>query len=193
MLEMRLFRDSPEMIRADHDRRSLPHDMIDQVIALDSRWKDLRYQADQLRKKRNDSARGIAAAKKSGNKEEAERILAEVADIGAEIERLGNEADDAENERDRVRMRIPNIMHESVPIGDDDTKNIERSLHGVMPEFDFEPKVHNDLIEENAWVDLGRAAKIAGSRFYYLKGDLARLEMALQQHTIDFIMRFGPI
>jgi len=90
-----------------------------------------------------------------------------------------------------VRMRIPNIMHESVPIGDDDTKNIERSLHGVMPEFAFEPKVHNDLIEENAWVDLGRAAKIAGSRFYYLKGDLARLEMALQQHTIDFLVNRG--
>ena len=66
MLEMRLFRDNPEMIRADHDRRGLPHDMIDQVIDLDNRWKDLRYQVDQLRKKRNEAARGIAAAKKSG-------------------------------------------------------------------------------------------------------------------------------
>ena len=68
MLEMRLFRDNPEMIRADHDRRGLPHDMIDQVIDLDNRWKDLRYQADQLRKKRNEAARSIAAAKKAGEK-----------------------------------------------------------------------------------------------------------------------------
>ncbi len=191
MLEMRLFRDNPEMIRADHDRRGLPHDMIDQVIDLDNCWKDLRYQADQLRKKRNEAARGIAAAKKAGDKEEADRILSEVANIGAEIERLGNEADEAENKRDRVRMRIPNILHDSVPMGDDDTKNVERSLHGEMPKFTFKPKVHNDLIEQNAWVDLGRAAKIAGSRFYYLKGDLARLEMALQQHTIEFLVERG--
>ena len=191
MLEMRLFRDNPEMIRADHDRRGLPHDMIDQVIDLDNRWKDLRYQVDQLRKKRNEAARGIAAAKKSGDKEEANRILSEVSNIGVKIEQLGNEADEAENERDQVRMRVPNILHESVPIGDDDTKNIERSLHGQIPEFTFKPKVHNDLIEQNAWVDLGRAAKVAGSRFYYLKGDLARLEMALQQHTIEFLIERG--
>ncbi|MBI31606.1 MAG: serine--tRNA ligase [Euryarchaeota archaeon] len=188
MLEMRMFRELADVIRADHDRRGIPHDLIDQVISLDQEWKDLRYRADQIRKQRNDAARNIAAAKKSGNSEEAERILAQVANLGEEIEKLGSKADETEQNRDLIRMKIPNILHESVPLGDDDEGNTAHSMHGEKPTFDFEPKVHNDLIEENAWVDLGRAAKVAGSRFYYLKGDLARLELALQQFAIDFLV-----
>ena len=191
MLEMRMFRELADVIRADHDRRGIPHDLIDQVISLDQEWKDLRYRADQIRKQRNEAARNIAAAKKSGNSEEAERILAQVANLGAEIEKLGSKADETEQNRDLIRMKIPNILHESVPLGDDDEGNTAHSMHGEKPTFDFEPKVHNDLIEENAWVDLGRAAKVAGSRFYYLKGDLARLELALQQFAIDFLVNRG--
>ena len=191
MLEMRMFRELADVIRADHDRRGIPHDLIDQVISLDQEWKDLRYRADQIRKQRNDAARNIAAAKKSGNSEEAERILAQVANLGEEIEKLGSKADETEQNRDLIRMKIPNILHESVPLGDDDEGNTAHSMHGEKPTFDFEPKVHNDLIEENAWVDLGRAAKVAGSRFYYLKGDLARLELALQQFAIDFLVNRG--
>ncbi len=191
MLEMRMFRELADVIRADHDRRGIPHDLIDQVISLDQEWKDLRYRADQIRKQRNEAARNIAAAKKSGNSEEAERILAQVANLGAEIEKLGSKADETEQNRDRIRMKIPNILHESVPLGDDDEGNTAHSMHGEKPTFDFEPKVHNDLIEENAWVDLGRAAKVVGSRFYYLKGDLARLELALQQFAIDFLVNRG--
>ena len=78
MLEMRMFRELADVIRADHDRRGLTHDLIDQVISLDQEWKDLRYRADQIRKQRNEAARNIAAAKKSGDSEEAERILAQV-------------------------------------------------------------------------------------------------------------------
>ena len=85
-------------------------------------------------------------------------------------------------------MRVPNILHESVPVGEDDQKNTLHSLHGEKVELGFEPKVHNDLVEENGWVDLSRAAKITGSRFYFLQGDLARMEMALQQYAANFLI-----
>ena len=188
---MRMFRELADVIRADHDRRGISHDLIDEVISLDKEWKDLRYKVDQIRRQRNEAAREIAAAKKAGDSVEVEKILSQVANLGAQIEELGTIADETEKKRDLIRMKIPNILHESVPIGNDEEGNTSHSMHGKMPEFRFQPRVHNDLIEENKWVDLGRAAKIAGSRFYYLKGDLARLELALQQFSVEFLVNRG--
>ena len=188
---MRMFRELAEVIRADHNRRGISHDLIDQVISLDKEWKDLRYKVDQIRRQRNEAAREIATAKKAGDSQKVEKILSQVANLGAQIEELGTIADETEKNRDRIRMKIPNILHESVPIGNGDLENTSHSLHGKMPDFKFEPRVHNELIEENRWVDLGRAAKVAGSRFYYLKGDLARLELALQQFSVEFLINRG--
>ena len=84
-------------------------------------------------------------------------------------------------------MSIPNILHTDVPVGEDDSGNTVHAVHGTEAEFSFEPRTHNELIEMNKWVDLKRAAKITGSRFYFLKGDLARLEFALQQYAVDFL------
>ena len=191
MLDINIFREHADDIRADHDRRGLPHDAIDEVISLDEQWRKARYDADQLRKARNEAARGIAEAKKSGNSAAAETIMAEVADIGARIDELAELSDDCLARRDSLRMSIPNILHADVPIGEDDQKNTLHSMHGEKTELDFEPRNHNDLIEMNGWVDQSRGAKVAGSRFYFLQGDLARLEMALQQYGADFLMSRG--
>ena len=187
MLDIRMFREHADVIRADHDRRGLSHDGIDKVIRLDEAWRKARYDADQLRRKRNEAARGIAAAKKAGDDEEFQRIRTEVDSIAEEIETLGEVSDGHKAERDRIRMSIPNVLHADVPAGEDEGGNTQHSIHGEKPTFDFDPKTHNDLIEMNRWVDLPRAAKITGSRFYFLKGDLARMELALQQYTVDFI------
>ena len=191
MLDIKIFREHSDDIRADHDRRGLPHDAIDEVISLDEQWRKARYDADQLRKARNEAARGIAEAKKSGNSAAAEAIMAEVADIGARIDELAELSDDCLVRRDSLRMSIPNILHVDVPIGEDDQKNTLHSMHGEKAELGFEPRNHNDLIEMNGWVDQSRGAKVAGSRFYFLQGDLARLEMALQQYGADFLMSRG--
>ena len=191
MLDINIFREHADDIRADHDRRGLPHDAIDEVISLDEQWRKARYDADQLRKARNEAARGIAEAKKSGNSAAAEAIMAEVADIGARIDELAERSDDCLVRRDSLRMSIPNILHVDVPIGEDDQKNTLHSMHGEKAELGFEPRNHNDLIEMNGWVDQSRGAKVAGSRFYFLQGDLARLEMALQQYGADFLMSRG--
>ena len=191
MLDISMFREHSDVIRADHDRRGMSHEVIDEVIRLDDEWRKARYEVDQLRKARNDAARGIAAAKKSGDSEAADKILAEVADIGDQIDKLSDLSDDNLDKRDALRMSIPNILHDAVPIGEDDQKNTLHSMHGEKAELGFEPRNHNDLIEINGWVDQARGAKVTGSRFYFLQGDLARLEMALQQYGADFLMQRG--
>ena len=191
MLDMSMFREHADVLRADHDKREMPHDNIDEVIRLDEEWRQARYDVDQLRKKRNEAARGIAEAKKSGDSAAADAILAEVASLGQEIDALSEKVDSCLAERDAIRMRVPNILHDSVPVGEDDQKNTLHSLHGDKTELGFEARNHNDLIEMNNWVDLARGAKVTGSRFYFLQGDLARLEMALQSYSANFLMERG--
>ena len=191
MLDMSMFREHAEVLRADHDKRDMPHENIDEVIRLDEEWRQARYDVDQLRKKRNQAARGIAEAKKSGDSAAADAILEEVASLGQEIDTLSEKVDSCLAERDQIRMRVPNILHESVPVGEDDQKNTLHSLHGNKIELGFEARNHNDLIEMNNWVDLARGAKVTGSRFYFLQGDLARLEMALQSYSANFLMERG--
>jgi len=191
MLDMSMFREHADVLRADHDKREMPHDHIDEVIRLDEEWRQARYDADQLRKKRNEAARGIAEAKKSGDSAAADSILVEVASLGQEIDALSEKVDSCLAERDAIRMRVPNILHDSVPVGEDDQKNTLHSLHGNKTELGFEARNHNDLIEMNNWVDLARGAKVTGSRFYFLQGDLARLEMALQSYSANFLIERG--
>ncbi len=191
MLDIHVFRENHTLIRQDHDKRGLPHDKIDQVIHFDELWLNLQHQTNQLRQQKNTAARGISEAKKSGDEDRAQAILTEVASLGKEITELELQTQEALENRDRIRMSIPNILHHEVPKGADESGNTLHSTYGVKPEFDFEPRTHNELIEMNRWVDLKRAAKIAGSRFFFLKGDLARLEMALQNYAVDFIRKRG--
>ena len=191
MLDMSMFREHADVLRADHDKREMPQDHINEVIRLDEEWRQARYDADQLRKKRNEAARGIAEAKKSGDSAAADSILVEVASLGQEIDALSEKVDSCLSERDAIRMRVPNILHDSVPVGEDDQKNTLHSFHGNKTEFGFEARNHNDLIEMNNWVDLARGAKVTGSRFYFLQGDLARLEMALQSYSANFLIERG--
>jgi len=175
------------VVRADHTKRGLPHDNIEKVIELDRAWRNLLHETDQLRRAKNEAARGIGAAKKAGDNEAADAILAKVADLGQKISEMEAQTNEAMTVRDRLRMSIPNILHVDVPVGEDESGNTVHAVHGTKPEFDFEPRTHNELIEMNRWVDLKRAAKITGSRFFFLKGDLARLEFALQQYAVDFL------
>ena len=185
---MEVFREHANLIRADHDKRDIPHDSIDEVIRLDEEWRKSTFETDQLRRLRNAAARGIADAKKHGDTKTVDKIMKEVSDIGDKIKQLASYSDECISKRDSLRMRIPNILHDDVPIGEDDQKNTLHSSHGEKRNFDFSPRNHNDLIEMNNWVDQARGAKITGSRFYFLQGDLARLEMALQQYSADFLM-----
>ena len=121
MLDMSMFRENADAIRADHDRRGLPYDSIDEVIKLDEEWRKSQFDSDQLRRKRNEAARGIAEAKKSGDEAGANAIMTEVADLGSRIDELSAYSEDCLNQRDSLRMKIPNILHEDVPVGGEKT------------------------------------------------------------------------
>ncbi|MGY8669465.1 MAG: serine--tRNA ligase [Candidatus Poseidoniales archaeon] len=192
MLDIELFRENTaNLIRADHDKRGISHDKIDRVISLDNEWKNALQKMELARRERNEAARNISEAKKSGDAERADKIMLEVKNIGTAISELDNQANNLLEQRDAIRMTIPNILHDAVPVGADEGGNTVHSLHGSKQEYDFDVRTHNELIEMNNWVELERAAKIAGSRFFFLKGDLARLELALQQHTIDLLTGKG--
>lgn len=191
MLDMKTFRENADLIRTDHDKRGISHESIDEVLRLDEEWRQAIHQQSEARRQRNSGAKEIAAAKKSGDSSEIERVMAQVKDLGDLIDSLDDKANVLLEERDGIRMRIPNTLHQEVPVGADEGGNTKHSLHGEKPDFGFEPRTHNELIEMNKWVELERAAKIASSRFFFLKGDLARLEMALQSYSVDFLSNRG--
>ena len=191
MLDMRVFRENADVIRADHDRRGLSHEKIDEVIRIDEQWRAALHEQGQARQQRNEASRGISEAKKAGEQERMAQILAEVKDLGSTIDELDEQAGSLLEERDALRMSIPNLLHADVPDGEGDHGNTLASVHGDRPEYDFSPASHNDLLERNNWVELARAAKITGSRFYFLKGDLARLDLALQVYAVDFLIECG--
>ena len=139
------------------------------MIELDTKWKIALRETDELRRKKNEAARGIGAAKNQATMLKRSESFPEVANLGAQISEMESVTDAFLKQRDSVRMSIPNLLHPDVPSGADESGNTKHSLHGKKPSFDFEPKTHNELIEENKWVDLERAAKITGSRFYFLK------------------------
>ena len=191
MLGIHVFRENADLIRRDHDKRGLAHDKIDEVIHYDNLWLSLQHETNKLRQQKNTAAKGISEAKKSGDETAFKEILSQVATLGEEISKLEQQTDDALANRDNIRMTIPNLLHSEVPEGGDESGNTTHSKYGNKPSFEFVPRTHNELIEMNKWVDLKRAAKIAGSRFFFLKGDLARLEMALQNYSVDFLTQKG--
>jgi len=191
MLDIHVFRDAPDRIRADLAKRKMDDSIVSDILRMDEDWRGIKFEVDQLRKKRNSSARMIAAAKKSGDVDAVERTLEEVQSLGSAIEEMESKASSMMKKRDSLRMQVPNLLHEDVPIGENDEKNVEINRHGEPPEFGFDPRTHNEIIEKNGWVDLTRGAKVSGSRQYFLIGDLARLEMALQQYSTDFLTDKG--
>jgi len=191
MLDLKFVREHPEIVRADLIKRGdtdkLP--WVDEVLEMDRRVRELTVEIGNLRNRRNVVSRDISRARKTG--EDISSLLAEAAGLPERIRK-------AEAERDRLSeavryrlMRLPNILHESVPVGSDETGNVEIRRWGEpkIPEFDMVN--HGALAVEHDWADFERAAKIAGAGFYFLKGRLALLDMALQHFAIDLLVRRG--
>ena len=137
-------------------RRGIDDDPIDEVIRLDESWRQIRYEVDQLRKEKNSAARGIASAKKSGDEDEFKRIMDQVSNLGEMIENLESDARKTTRNAMISECGDPNILHPDVPVGKDDQKNVEISRHGSERVFSFNPKTHNEIIEEK-WVGRSRS------------------------------------
>ena len=188
MLDPKLIKENPEIIRSMLKSRAVEFD-LDGLIELDKKRREFIIKTDELRKKKNQVAIIISEKKKGGD--DISSILSEMKNISNEITELESEQENIESKYLKLTSTIPNLVHESVPIGVDDSANIEIKKWGNIPEFDFKIKDHIDISEDLNLVDLERAAKVAGARFYYLINDLVRLNQALIHFGLDFLAKKG--
>jgi seryl-tRNA synthetase len=191
MLELKFVRAHPEIVRADLTKRGDTEKFawVDEVLEMDRRARELTVAIGELRNRRNVISREISQARKAGR--DIAELLTEAADLPARVKEAETEYDTL-TEAVRYRlMRLPNILHESVPIGKDDTENVEIRRWGEprVPAFDL--KNHGALAVEHDWADFERAVKISGAGFYFLKGRLALLDMALQRFAMDLLVARG--
>lgn len=188
MLDPKLIKEKPEVIKNMLKARSVEFD-LEGLINSDQKRREFITKTDELRKKKNQVALNISEKKKKG--EDISSILAEMKSVSEELSKLEVEQNNIEKKYLKLATSIPNLIHESVPIGEDDESNKEIKKWGNIPEFDFKIKDHIDISEDLDLVDLERAAKVAGARFYYLKNDLVRLNQALINFGLDFLREKG--
>jgi seryl-tRNA synthetase len=191
MLDIRFVRAHPEIVKADLLKRADPEKTgwVDEVLRKDARSRELKVETDALRQRRNTIARDINAAKKAGL--DAKDLLAEAAALPLKIRACDTEQEEIRDSVHHYLMRLPNILHDSVPVGRDDSENVEVKKVGNPRSFDFELKNHGQLAADNNWADFERATKIAGAGFYFLKGSLVLLDLALQRYALDLLERKG--
>ena len=188
MLDMKLVRQNPEKIRKMLKDRMVEFD-LDLLLQLDEKRRDLIINTDRLRNKKNEMSVKISEAKKTGN--ETASMIQEMQLVSQDLQMLEISQNDNESEFTKLGWTIPNVLDKSVPIGPDKTANKEIRKWGKIPKFDFEVKDHIDIIEKLKLVDLENAAKTAGARFYYLRGDLVKLNQSLIQYALDFLSEKG--
>ncbi len=184
MLDPKLIKESPQIIRDMLKARSVEFD-FDELIDSDQKRREFILKTDGLRKKKNQVALEISQKKKAG--EDTSSILAEMKNISEELAKLESLQEEIEKKYSNLALTIPNLIHESVPIGKDESANREIKKWGKIPEFNFKVNDHIDISENLDLVDLERAAKVAGARFYYLKNDLVRLNQSLIHYALDFL------
>ncbi len=191
MLDIRRIRDEPETVRANVERRGDPRiiELLDEVASADEAWRQRSHDLEQLRQERNELGRAIGEKKKAG--EDATEEQARAGEIAAEIEAAEGEVEQAKQTRDAGLMRLPNLLHESVPVGEDDEDNAEIRTWGEPSTPSFELQPHGPLIEEHGLADFERAAKVSGAGFVYLQGDLVLLDLALQRFALDHLVEQG--
>lgn len=185
MLDLNYVRGNLERVRAALDARGFPAAALDDFAALDAERRRAIAESDALNASRNASSREIGALMKEGKKDEAESRRKEVAELKERMAELEHARDDAERRMQELLAIVPNVPHESVPVGRDESANQEVRQWGEVPRFDFEPQDHVDIGTRLGILDLERAAKIASARFAILKGAGARLERALINFMLD--------
>ncbi|ABX13407.1 serine--tRNA ligase [Nitrosopumilus maritimus] len=184
MLDPKLLKEKPQVIRDMLKARAVDFD-LDGLIESDQKRREFIIKTDEFKKRRNEIGNEIAQKKKAG--EDTSTILDEMKNVSAELAKLESQQEEIESKYAKLAFTVPNLVHESVPVGPDDTANKEMRKWGEIPQFDFKINDHIDMSENLDLVDLERAAKVAGARFYYLKNDLVRLNQSLIHFALDFL------
>jgi len=184
MLDPKILRESPDTIRKMLKDRVIEF-ALDDLIKLDKERRELIIKTDELRKEKNDISLEIAEKKKSGK--DASSLIEKMRKVSETLSKLEIVQNKTESEYEKLSLRMPNLIHESVPRGKDETFNKEIRRWGKVPQFNFKVKDHIDISQNLDLVDLERAAKVSGARFYYLKNELVKLNQALIQFALDFL------
>ena len=193
MIDIKLIRENPELVKENIKKKFQDEklELVDEVKKLDEDYRALRVRADELRGRRNTISKEIGQLMKQGLKDKAEEVKAEVAKIAKEIEESEVKEIELEAAIRKIMMVIPNIVDPSVPVGKDDSENVEIEQFGTKREFDFEIPYHVDIMEKLDGIDLDAARKTSGNGFYYLKGDIARLHSSILSYARDFMINKG--
>ena len=193
MLDIRFLRENPEVVKQNIRNKfqdsKLP--LVDEVIELDKRNREIKQEVEALRAERNKISKMIGGLMKQGKKEEAEEAKKKVTANAETVEKLSAEEKEVEEKIKTIMMTIPNIIDPSVPIGKDDSENVEVQKYGepVVPEFEI--PYHTDIMERFDGIDLASAGEVAGNGFYYLMGDIARIHSAVISYARDFMINRG--
>ncbi len=193
MLDIKFLRENPEIVKENIKKKfqdsKLP--MVDEVIALDAESRKIQAEAQELRAERNRISKEIGMLMGQGKKEEAEEAKKKVGEFSARLAELEKLEPEYAEKVNKIMMVIPNIIDESVPIGKDDSENVEVTKYGEPFTPDFEIPYHTDIMEKLNGIDLDAARRVAGNGFYYLMGDIARLHSAVISYARDFMIERG--
>ena len=193
MIDIKFLRENPDIVKENIKKKfqdqKLP--LVDEVIELDKERREVQAEADAIRAEKNQISKQIGALMAQGKKEEAEEVKKKVAESAARLKELEEKEPVIEEKVKTIMMRIPNIIDESVPIGKDDSENVEVERFGEPVVPDFEIPYHTEIIEKLAGIDLDSARDVAGNGFYYLIGDVARLHSAVLAYARDFMINKG--
>jgi len=191
MLNIKLIREKPELVKKDLKRRRDEEKIkwVDELLGYDKKWRESIQKINNLRHKRNIITKEIAQLKKKGR--DVKTKMKEVKEIPDKIKKLEIQSTKYKEKVNSILMRLPNILHESVPYGKDDTENVVIRTWGKLPEFDFKPKNHLEIALDLGLIDVERAGKVSGAGFVYLKKELVLLDLAIQRFAIQHLMNKG--
>ncbi len=191
MQDIKLIREQPEKVRENLARRKDPEKLtlLDHVIETDMKWRELTQRVNDLRRRRNQISSEIGKVMKEGG--DASSLKKEASEIPSQLRGLESQMSESQERLRDGLMRLPNMLHESVPYGEDEHDNVEVKRWGKQPEFSFQPKTHAEIVTTLGIGDFERAAKAAGSGFYYLRNELALLDQAIQRYAVNRLIEKG--
>ncbi|MBI4016292.1 MAG: serine--tRNA ligase [Candidatus Aenigmarchaeota archaeon] len=191
MFNINYLREHPDLARENLTKRQDPKKLklVEEILSLDKEWRAWKGELDDLRHRRNDISLEINKAKKENK--DVKVLVEEAKTLPRKIEELEKHTEEVLQKIRQLLLMLPNMLHPSVPFGKDDTENEQVKTFGKMPTFDFDPASHVDLLAKWNLADIERAAKISGARWYFLKNELAILEMAISKYAIDFMIKKG--
>ncbi len=189
MLDINLIREHPDAVRDNLKKRGATEKlkMLNELIEYDKKWRQSLTKLNRLRHEKNVITTEIAKLKKE--RKDVEQKIEQVNEIAKKIDELKEKVDKSKQRINHILLRIPNILHDSVPIGKDENDNVEIKVWGKTPKFDFKPKSHLEIASNLGLIDAERAAKATGAGFYYLKNELVLLDLAIQRFAIDSLTK----